>query len=150
MDHIFDDSDDSFNFGKSFELSFKQRLYGFIICCVIGFIFSLIGVLMLFGMNFSGFGICYSLGNIITIISTFFIFGLIKQIKSMFKSLHKACASIIFILSIIMTIISAVVLNNVGLCIIFLIIQIGAFIWYSILSIPGGQTLCCACVNSFV
>lgn len=146
--HSMTDQDDGFNFGKYFELSYKHRMYGFIICSAIGLVLSFLGILCMFFMSLIGFGITYSLGNIFMILSTLFLFGPMKQIKSLFSSIHRAASTIIFVFAILMTLVAAFAWHSVGLCILFLIIQAAAFIWYIITSIPGGQTMCCSCVKS--
>ena len=141
-------TDEEFSIGSYLKLSYRTRMYGFIMFAITGFILSFVGSLMLFSMNFIDFGIMYSLGNICTLISTLFLFGPISQIKSMFKSLHKAMVMIIYILAIILTLIAALKLHNVGLCIVFIVIQFIALIWYTIISLPGGQTICCSLTQS--
>jgi hypothetical protein len=76
------------------------------------------------------------------------LFGPITQIKSMFKSVHKAVVTIIYILAIIMTLVAALKLHNVGLCIVCIVIQFVALIWYTIISLPGGQRICCSLTQS--
>jgi len=142
------DENDRFNFGNYCQLSYKHRIYGFGICFGVGLLFSFLGIVCLFFMNFVGFGITYSLGNICMIVSTLFLFGPINQIKSMFSSIHRGVATGIFLLAIIMTLVAAFAWHSAGLCILFLIIQVAAFVWYMITSFPGGQTICCSCVKS--
>lgn len=152
MDNLFNsnnsDQDDSFNFGKCLKLSFKHRLYCFIGTAVVSLAFFVLSGLLLTGLNFKVFGVTYSIANICLILSTLFLFGPIKQIKTIFSSLHQGISMLILILAIILTFVSAFALHSAILCIILIIIQIAAFIWYMIVSIPGGRTLCCTCIRS--
>ena len=144
------DDDDGFNLGKYFKLSYETRIYGFIGCACIGILLSFIGTMMLFSVNITGFAIFYSFGNIAMIFATLFLFGPVKQVKGMFSSLHRAAAVITYFVAIILTLVVALAWENVGLCIVLLIIQVCAYLWYTITSIPGGQTFCKSCCQSVV
>lgn len=142
------DAEDGFNFGKYFSLSYEQRLYGFGIFCALGIILSLTGTIMIFTMNITGFAVTYTLGSVSMILATLFLFGPVKQIKEMFSSLHKGISVLVYFLLIILTLVAALAWNNGPLCIVFLILQFVAYLWYTITSIPGGQTMCKYCCKS--
>lgn len=144
------DSDDGYNIGKYFNLTYEQRFWGFCISAGLGMICSFIGTLLLISLNFTTFGVMYSLGNICMIVATLFMFGPMKQIKSMFESVHMAIATSVFILMIIMTLIAAFYLKSVILCILFVILQFVAYIWYVVNSIPGGRRMCGLCCQTFL
>ena len=143
------DNDDGFNFGTYFQLSLKQRMYGFGICLAIGLLFSIVGILCLFFFNYVGFGVTYSLGNICVILSTIFLVGPMRQLKNMIQP-HRAIATGVFILSIILTLLAALLWHNAFLCVLFLIFQVAAFIWYILSYIPYGRDMCCSCLKSVV
>ncbi|KAH8829566.1 Got1/Sft2-like family-domain-containing protein [Flagelloscypha sp. PMI_526] len=120
---------------KFLNLSRKTRLYGFVGCCIAGFVLSILGSTMLFLAQIMLFGILYVLGTITALIGTGFLIGFFKQLKLMFKPV-RVVASIIFLGSIALVLVAAFVLNNDLLCIIFVIVQYLAYLWYSISYIP--------------
>jgi hypothetical protein len=144
------DADDGFNFGKYFELTYTQRLYGFAIFFVIGTILSLIGAFLLFTANIVGFAITYSLGSVSAVLATLFLFGPLKQIKGMFSSMHRGASVIVYFSLLILTLVIAFTLKNAPLCIILVIFQACAYVWYTITSFPGGQTACASICGSVV
>ena len=142
------DEQDPYNLGSYFKLSYETRLYSFIGFSIVGVLFSLIGSLMIFSANLTGFAIAYSFGAICMMLATLFLFGPMKQIKNMFSTVHRTIAVITYLTAIVMTLISALLWQNGFLCLIFLVIQLIAYFWYMITSIPGGQTLCESCCQS--
>lgn len=139
------DAEDGFNIGKYFSLSYEQRLYGFGIFCAIGLLLSLIGTILIFTMNITGFAVTYTFGSISMIFATLFLFGPVKQIKDMFSNLHKGIAVLVYLVLMVLTLVAALAWHNGPLCIVFLILQFIAYLWYTITSIPGGQTMCKFC-----
>src|SRR3989338_7188753 len=63
-------------------LSFKHRLWGFLICLTIGIALSWISIA--FVGKPDKFAICYTIGNIIAIIASGFLVGPVRQFKLMF------------------------------------------------------------------
>lgn len=145
----FADIDDGFNFGKYFSLSYEQRIYGFVISSAIGLLCSLMGTISIFFMNLVAFGVLYSIGDIAMIMSTMFLVGPMRQIKNMFDA-KRVIATSIFIISIILTLCAAFAWKNGALCIIFLVIQMCAFLWYTLSYIPYGRDLFCNCMKNVV
>lgn len=143
------DEEDGLNFGKMFSLTYKQRIYLFGAFTLIGLLFSLFGTIMVFTANIKRFAIAYTFGSICMILATLFLFGPMKQIKGMFSSTHRALAVGVYFSMIIITLVVAFKLENGGLCILCLILQVITYLWYTITSIPGGQTICeCFVKNS--
>jgi len=117
-------------------LSRTQRLYGFIGCTGVGFVLSILGTALLFLPGQLGvFAVLFALGTIVSLVGSGFLIGFGRQIKMMFKPV-RLIATIIFLGSIAMIFVAAFVLNNDLLCIIFVIIQYLAYIWYSLSYIP--------------
>jgi hypothetical protein len=144
------DAEDRCNFGSYYSLTYKQRIYGFGIFFVLGLLFSVLGSIMIFIVNLTGFATTYSMGNICMIVATFFLFGPMRQFKNMFSSWQRFASVAIFVLMIVLTLVAALELNNGMLCIIFLVLQVIAYLWYTITSIPGGQTVCkYCCIETF-
>ncbi|KAF8163143.1 SFT2-domain-containing protein [Crassisporium funariophilum] len=120
---------------KSLGLSRTTRLYGFIGCLIAGFVFSLLGsVVLILGM-LTLFAVLYVLGTIIALIGTGFLIGFFKQLKLMFKPV-RVVATIVFLASIVLVLVGAFVLNNGILCLIFVFIQFLAYTWYTLSYIP--------------
>ncbi|KAF9203373.1 hypothetical protein BGZ59_001676, partial [Podila verticillata] len=65
-----------------FTLNRTQRLYGFGICFVVGFLISILSTLALISGQLTTFAVFFTLGNIISLFSTSFLIGPGKQIKT--------------------------------------------------------------------
>jgi len=122
---------------KNSSFSWSTRLKGFITCFVIGCVFAFIaGLFFVMGIgNLATFGALYTLGNIGMIGSTLFLMGPINQFKKMFHS-TRIIATIIMLIALVMTLVSALVFHNKGLCLLFIFIQFFALLWYSLSYIP--------------
>lgn len=117
-------------------LSWETRIKGFIICFIIGILFSLLGsfILLLHG-GMALFAVFYTLGNIISIASTCFLMGPVNQIKKMFAP-TRVIATIVVIVMFGLTLFAAIGLKKAGLVLLFVIIQSVAMTWYSLSYIP--------------
>ncbi|KAI0295552.1 SFT2-domain-containing protein [Russula brevipes] len=124
---------------SSLGLTRMQRLYGFGGCYAIGLVLSILGTVMLFVGGLFSFSIPYALGTIVSLIGTGFLIGFAKQLKLMFKPV-RVVATVVFLAMIIMIFISAFVLDNSTLCIIFVILEYLAFLWYTLSYIPYART----------
>ncbi|KAI9446675.1 SFT2-domain-containing protein [Lactarius indigo] len=124
---------------KSLGLTRTQRLYGFAGCYAIGLVLSVLGTVMLFIVGLASFAVLYALGTVISLIGTGFLIGFTKQTKLMFKPV-RVVATIIFLAMIIMIFVSAFVLSSGTLCIIFVVLEYLAFLWYTLSYIPYART----------
>jgi hypothetical protein len=131
-------------------LTYTQRVYGFVICCGLGLILASIAMVMLFATQIISFSILYTFGNVFMLAATFFLFGPMKQLQKMFESYHQAIAVACYILLMILTLVVAFTIANGLLCLLLVVFQILAYFWYTISSIPGGQTCCTSCCKSIV
>ncbi|TFY65044.1 hypothetical protein EVG20_g5743 [Dentipellis fragilis] len=120
-------------------LTRTQRLYGFAGCFAVGFLLSILGSVMLFIGSLTTFALLYALGTVVSLISTGFLIGFFKQIKLMFKPV-RIIATILFLASIALIFVGAFVLDSGILCIIFVIIEYLAFLWYTLSYIPYART----------
>ena len=84
------------------------------------------------------FAFLYTCGNIITIFGTFFLIGPARQFKLMTDPIRKN-ATIIFISSLIMTLVSVYCFHSRFLTIIFVLSQFCSYIWYILSYIPHGR-----------
>ncbi|XP_022252886.1 vesicle transport protein SFT2A-like [Limulus polyphemus] len=131
-------------------LSWSTRIRGFIICFVLGFVFSIIGSACLFLKNgFILFGVFYTIGNVTALASTCFLMGPLNQLKKMFAS-TRIIATIIMLVSLVLTLCAAFWWKNIGLTILFCIIQFLAMTWYSISYIPYARDAIKKCFDSCI
>ncbi|KAG0294351.1 hypothetical protein BGZ96_001346 [Linnemannia gamsii] len=144
-----DDVMDDTNPLSCFTLNRTQRLYGFGICFVVGFLISVLSTLSLVTGMLGVFAVFFTLGNIISLLSTTFLIGPGKQIKTMFAPVRMV-ASIVFLALIVITLIVAFTLKNAILCLILCIIQSLALFWYSASYIPYGRAAIKKVVGSCV
>jgi hypothetical protein len=87
----------------------------------------------------ASFAVLYGLGTVVSLIGTGFLIGFKKQTKLMFKPV-RIVASVVFLAMVVMIFISAFVLNNSTLCIIFVVLEYLAFLWYTLSYIPYART----------
>jgi len=120
---------------KSFGLSKKARLYGFIACVAIGFILSLLGTIVLILGQLVLFAVLYVLGTVVTLFGTGFLIGFLRQLKLMFKPV-RIVASIVFIASIVLVLVGAFALGSGILCLVFVFVEFLAYTWYTLSYIP--------------
>ncbi|KAI0306775.1 SFT2-domain-containing protein [Multifurca ochricompacta] len=124
---------------KALGLTRTQRLYGFAGCYAIGFVLSVLGTVMFFIGGLASFSVLFALGTVVSLIGTGFLIGFLKQTKLMFKPV-RVLATIVFLAMIVMIFIAAFVLSNGTLCIIFVICEYLAFLWYTLSYIPYART----------
>ena len=101
----------------------QQRFYGFGICFGAGFLISFFSTFLLFSGSISAFAILYSLGNIISLTATGFLVGFLAQLKKMFDK-SRVIAALVFLGSLIMTLISAFAFKSGILTLILCIVQV--------------------------
>jgi len=120
-------------------LTRMQRLYGFGACYLTGLILSVLGTVMLIIGSHGSFATLYALGTVVSLIGTGFLIGFKTQMKLMFKPV-RIIASIVFLAMIIMIFISAFVIRSSTLCIVFVVLEYIAFLWYTLSYIPYART----------
>jgi len=132
-------------------LSWDTRLKGCGICALIAILLGFGSVIVYFlGDNLSGFAILYTFAVIFGIGATLFLMGPLNQLKKMFDP-TRLIATIVFIASLVMTLISALVIKIGVLVLLFVIVQFLALIWYTISYIPFARDAiksCCRGVMS--
>src|SRR5690349_18895306 len=104
-------------FNAACKLSYTTRLYGFGIFFAIGCVLTVIGAFMVPNIvtgHPERFALPYALGAICSLASTFFLMGPVKQCKSMFES-KRIVATIVYLLSIVFTLVMALVVKMIGL-----------------------------------
>jgi antibiotic biosynthesis monooxygenase (ABM) superfamily enzyme len=93
------------------------------------------------------FAVFYSIGQVLNIGASMFLSTPKGQWKAMTNK-SRLVTSIVYILSIILTLVIALATQIKGLVIVFLIIQVCAYYWYTISFIPFGQKLAKGCLKS--
>lgn len=132
-------------------LSWSTRIQGFVICFVLGFVFSCMGTFFMF-LNSKGmvlFAIFYTLGSITALVSTCFLMGPVNQVKKMFAP-TRVIATILVFVCIALTLCSALWWKKTGLAILFCILQFLAMTWYSLSYIPFARDAVKKCCQSCV
>jgi len=131
-------------------LSWDTRLKGFGICLLVAVLLGIGSVIIYFlGGNLSGFAILYSLAVIFGLVSTIFLMGPMNQLKKMFDP-TRLIATIVFIGSVIMTLVSALVIKIGVLVLLFVIIQFLALAWYTISYIPFARDALKSCCRGLM
>jgi len=120
---------------NQFGLSYGTRIKGFAACFVGGFLFSLLGGMMLFFGNLRAFAIFYTMGSLVGIGSTLFLLGPWKQLQRMCAT-TRVVATIVMFAALVLTLMSALYWKKNGLTLIFIIVQFFAMTWYSLSYIP--------------
>eukprot|EP01039_Chlorochromonas_danica_P008928 gene8928-9849_t len=125
-------------------LTFKQRIIGFACCSGLGWMLSLMGVIVLFGgtssNNVNTFIALYVVGNVVALCGTGFLLGPRSQCRQMFHPTRRWTTC--FYLSMLIIVFSvAVTKQNVGLVLFLLFIEILAALWYTISFIPFARKM---------
>jgi len=136
------------------KLSFKQRLYGFLICFTIGLV---ITISSMFSYSFTRlltgdpepFAIRYTTGNIISLVSTSFIVGPARQLKQM-TAPSRWLTALVYVGAIGMTLVSALVLHSASLVLACITVQGLAMMWYMLSYIPFARRAVRSCFKSAV
>mmetsp|Transcript_4347 Transcript_4347/g.3897 ORF Transcript_4347/g.3897 Transcript_4347/m.3897 type:complete len:191 (-) Transcript_4347:97-669(-) len=125
-------------------LSYKQRVYGFVGCAAMGWILSFMGTMTLIGgptpKNITTFAVLYVIGNVIALCATGFLLGPRNQCRQMWHPTRRYTTAFYLVMLIIVFAV-AVAKQNVGIVIVLLLIQICAAFWYSISYIPFGRKI---------
>lgn len=135
-----DGMDSSSPFEQFCALSRIQRLYGFVGCFAVGLVLSILSTITLLTFNLVGFAILYTIGIVVSLVGTGFLVGFLRQLKLMFKPV-RLFATIIFLVSVVLCIVFAVVIGNFVLTLIFVIIEFLAYAWYCASYIPYGRAM---------
>ena len=134
-------------------LPVKYRIWGFITCFLLGFLISILTMLLFFfgdKSKASRFAIIYTVGNIASLLATFFLIGPMRQLKLMFKK-TRIIATIMCLFCIIFTVVFALTFydrekagHNIIMWIL-IILQYIAMFWYVLSYIPFARTICLKC-----
>ena len=136
-------------------LTFKQRLYGFVICFCVGMAISVLSVFS-FGKLLNGdpkpFALKYTFGNVLALSSSMFLVGPLRQLRNMTQS-TRWVAALVYVLAMVGTFVSCFVLKENGGALVIILciaVQFCAMFWYSLSYIPYGRKMFSACLRSAV
>ena len=127
-------------------LSWSTRLKCFAGCFILGVLCTVLGTISMWN-NLKLFAALYTFGNISTLAGTCFLMGPIKQIKNMFKE-KRLIATIIMLLSLVLTLFSAFWWKKKLLALLFVVIQYLAMTWYCLSYIPFARDAVKKCCES--
>lgn len=116
-------------------LSFKNRLIGCAACMALGMLFSILSWVTVFAGDMVSFGVLFTLGNLCSIGSTLFLAGPVHQVKNMFNE-GRWIATTVYMVAMVLTILTAVFLQEGILVIILCLFQYGAMWWYFLTYVP--------------
>lgn len=105
-------------------LSRTERLYGFLICFILGWLIQSASVYALPSIVIkpNRFAVLYTAGNIISLCSTMFLFGPWKQLRSMFEETRRM-STIVYLFSMMMTFFFAFRMHSVPGVLFWMFIQ---------------------------
>ena len=134
------------------KLSYKQRIYGFLGCSVVGFVMSWVVtfVFVFSGFDVKAFAILFCLCQVLNIASSCVLSTPSGHLKAM-KKKHRIIPSVLYILMIILTLVLALATNIKGLVLLCVILCTICYYWYTISFIPYGtkilKKVCGSCLD---
>jgi hypothetical protein len=125
-------------------LTYKQRIMGFVLCFFVGGLLSFSGTMTLFGgftaKNVTAFAVLYVIGNCLALLATGFLVGPKKQCNKMMDDERK-WSTFIYLSMLIIVFVVAMTHQPMAVVVICLFVQILSGIWYSASFIPFGRML---------
>lgn len=122
-------------------LTITERLVAFGACMLISIVLDILAwfsVLKIVTGRPETFAICFSLSIGISIAGSGFLIGFKRQCRMMFKP-SRFLTTVIFLSALALTLISALILKNRLLTLVFMIIEIVSYIWYVLSYLPFAQ-----------
>jgi hypothetical protein len=122
-------------------LTYKQRVIGAACCVGFGFMLDIMASLTLFlgKAHVTDFAVFYTLGNLTAICGSGFLVGPARQLKTMCDATRRVACTV-YLATMVLTIVAAVLHPDVLLVFALLVIQYAALIWYGASFIPFGRT----------
>lgn len=133
-------------------MTYKERVAGFGLCFGLSLVIDLLSFGSAIGLvtgSPTRFALSFTLSNILMIAATGFLVGFKRQWKSICDK-KRVMASSLFIGAMLMTLVSALILRYQLLTLIFIVVEVCAFVWYIASYVPWGrQCLSSACRSCF-
>lgn len=123
-----------------FEMTWTQRIIGFVMSLTIGFIFlsfTFIYLPTIIVGTAAKFAISYAMTNICFILSSLFLLGPVKQFQSMMNE-GRWIASLIYIITLVLTLYTSYAIRSFYIVLPCLLIQILSLLYYLFTLLPGG------------
>lgn len=127
-------------------LTFQHRLYGFGGCLILGVLFAFMSWIAFIKMNMVMFAMMVTMSNVTSVGGSFFLAGPLKQLQRMFEE-TRLIATVVYLTSMVLTILVAVTLKIAALVILCCIVQYGAMIWYGLSYIPFARNAVKGCIK---
>ncbi|ESL09847.1 hypothetical protein TRSC58_02428 [Trypanosoma rangeli SC58] len=119
-------------------LSWSTRIQGYVLFTALGFFSSVMGWIALGIGYYWKYSVLSTLGSAMSLASTFILMGPRAQLCYMFDE-YRRTSSILYIGSLLLTWIVAIVYKSVFLCSLCGLLQYACLIWYSLSYVPYGQ-----------
>ncbi|CBH18112.1 Got1/Sft2-like family, putative [Trypanosoma equiperdum] len=119
-------------------LSFKERVSGYIIAFIVSFLLSTMSWIAL-PHSLRKYAALNTMANIVSVGGTMFLCGPSAQLKRMFDETRRG-ATTVYLTSLLMTLISALILKFVLLTVLLMLAQYLAMIWYTLSYVPFGRS----------
>ncbi|CAN0901838.1 Vesicle transport protein SFT2B [Linum grandiflorum] len=119
-------------------LSTTQRMYAFAACLVAGLACMFMSLVVF--VKPIKFALLFTFGNILAVGSTAFLIGTGQQLTMMFDS-TRLYATSIYLGSVVVSLICALLIHNKVLTLLAIICEVCALIWYSLSYIPFARTM---------
>jgi len=132
---------------SAFTLSTTTRFYGFVIAFGLGMVLSLFSTTYLTTFRIYKFGLVYTLGNMLSIVSSMMFVGPTRYARTMCKASRRG-ASVVYFLSLFLTLYAAVVLKARGITVLLVLVQMSSLLWLYLSYIPYGRKLVLSCLKS--
>ncbi|CAG0917401.1 unnamed protein product [Notodromas monacha] len=132
--------------------SWSTRVKGFIACFALGWVFTFLGTFCLWlplHNSLVAFAVFFTFGNIVSVFSTFFLMGPMKQLKKMAEE-TRIIATAVMVLSVLLTLLAAFHWKKRALCLLFVIMQFCAMLWYSLSFIPYARNAVKSCLSGIL
>ena len=130
-------------------LSYTHRMYGFAGCLCLGLLLGILSWISVFQSNWVLFGLLMTASNLCAIGGSFFLAGPMKQVKRMFEE-TRMIATIVYIVTMVLTVLAAVIVKSGGIVIVCCIIQYAAMVWYGLSYVPYARSLVKNCFKAAV
>ncbi|CAF1147125.1 unnamed protein product [Adineta steineri] len=120
-------------------LTRKQRILGFMMCLVMGLLFMALATLYIPVIVFKArkFALLFSFGSLFFLSSFSMLWGPMNHLKHLLN-IDRLPFSVSYLVTLIGTIYYSVWVRSYFLTIMFVLLQLGALVWYIISYIPGG------------
>lgn len=128
-------------------MSWTTRIQGFVLFTVLGMFSSLMGWIALSAGYLWKYSVLSTLGQMMSICSTILLMGPQKQLANMFDEKRRD-ATMVYLSSMVLTTVVAVVTHSALLCVMCGIVQYAALAWYSLSYIPYGREMAMSCFGS--